>query len=64
MSKQKKTLIILGMATALVPFVGVPYAWRQWVLFIVGVCIVLVTLSTLKKIRSSETPKRNDISET
>lgn len=59
MSKQHKTLMILGIAAAFVPFLGVPYAWRQWILFVVGVCIVVIAL-----ILSSKTSKKNDVSET
>lgn len=35
----ESTLILLGILTALVPFLGLPYAWLLWIVPLLGLLI-------------------------
>ncbi len=47
--KKQKTLSILGVILVLLPFMGIPYDWKQIVIFLFGLYIASVTWSVWKK---------------
>ena len=37
-----RLLLLLGFITFILPFVGIPASWKQWLLFAVGLAIMFI----------------------
>lgn len=42
MRSSLKTLIILGILVVLMPFFGIPISWKEWIIALLGVAIVVL----------------------
>ena len=40
----ESTLILLGILTALAPFLGLPYAWLMWIVPLLGMLILAAAI--------------------
>lgn len=60
----RKPIILLGVITALLPFVGVPHSWKQWLFVMAGVVITILGLladeRTFKQEERSHSPIRKE----
>lgn len=44
MHTKLKTIVILGFLVIIIPFFGIPIAWKEWVLALIGVAIVVLAV--------------------
>jgi type IV secretory pathway TrbD component len=44
MRSSLKTLIILGILVALLPFFGIPISWKEWIIALLGAAIVVLAV--------------------
>ena len=42
MRSKIKTILILGLVVIVIPFLGIPLAWKQWILAIIGLAIMIL----------------------
>lgn len=42
--KRETTLIILGILVMITPFLGLPWAWKSYILVLIGIGIALLAL--------------------
>jgi hypothetical protein len=55
----ESTLILLGILTALVPFLGLPYAWLMWIVPLLGLSIAATgVMLRAKRLTSESGPRR------
>lgn len=58
MSTKQKSLIIFSICVILIPFLGLPYAWKHWLFVIVGVLLLGISLR-LPRFTSREKERLN-----
>lgn len=50
-----QALMVLGLMTALSPFIGLPYAWLMWILPLGGLSVFALAVMLELKRRSAQT---------
>lgn len=43
-------IIILGLLTAVLPFLGLPFSFKKWGAFVLGVAIIIITIWVKREI--------------
>lgn len=54
-----QALMVLGLLTALSPFLGLPYAWLMWILPVLGIVSFVTAFTLSRKRRSALTRLQN-----
>ena len=56
----KETLVfIFGFALTIVPFIGVPVLWRQYIIFAIGVFLLFIGYSLRRRVYLSRLDRGN-----
>lgn len=53
---RESILIVLGVITAVMPYLGLPYGWLMFALPVLGLLILIIGLSLRMKRRAREMP--------